>query len=74
MIFTSSASVGSLGFPVGGVLLAKTAVFAQLNPVGRILLVLHGVVIALLAFGAGQHKLGAHGVCHLKHLLPDWGI
>jgi hypothetical protein len=74
MFFTSSASVGLLGFLMIGVLPAKTAVLAQLDPVGRILLVLHGVVVPLLALGASQHNLLANGVCHLGHLLPEWGL
>ena len=36
---------------------AETAVLSQLNTVGGVLLILLGVVIALLALGAGQHDV-----------------
>jgi hypothetical protein len=49
-----------LGFPVYGVLTAEAAVFVELQPVGVVLLVLKGVVIPLLALGAGQCDLHAH--------------
>lgn len=43
-----------------GVLLAEPAVFAELEAVGIVLLVLHGVVVALLAFRAGKGYFDAH--------------
>jgi len=41
-------------------LLAETAVLAELKTIGIVLFVLHGVVISLLAFGAGKNNLDAH--------------
>ena len=43
-----------------GVLAAETAVLAELDTIGVVLLVLEGVVVSLLAFGAGQGDLYAH--------------
>ena len=43
-----------------GVLFAETTVFAQLHPIGVVLLVLHCIVISLFALGASQCDLGAH--------------
>ena len=54
---------------MSGVLLAETAVLVQLYAVGGVLLVLHGVVVTLLALGAGQHNLIAGNACHVRHLL-----
>ena len=48
-----------LRFAVNGMLPAETAVLLQLNTVRSILAVFLGVVIALLAFGARQHNIGA---------------
>ena len=50
-----------------GLLLAETAVLLQGQTVGIVLLVLHRVVVALLALGAGQRDLSAH----IVHLL-NW--
>jgi len=52
-------------FAVSSMFPAETAVLGQLNTVGGVLLILLGVVIALLALGAGQHDvcsgfLGCH--------------
>ena len=49
-----------LRFFVHGMLTAETAVLAELQAVGIVLLVLEGVVVSLLAFGAGQGDLNAH--------------
>ena len=43
-----------------GVLAAEAAVLHELDAIGVVLLVLEGVVIPLLAFGAGQCDLYAH--------------
>ena len=51
-----------------GVLLAEAAVLAHLEAVGIVLLILHGVVIALLALLAGQRNLDALIRCQLRHL------
>ena len=45
------------GFAVSGMLLAEAAILHQLDAVGGVFLVLFLVVIALLAFGAGQHDI-----------------
>ena len=42
------------------VLLAESAVLVHLKSVGIILLVLVGLVISLLAFGAGQSNQSTH--------------
>ena len=55
------------------VLFAETAVFVQLDAIGGVFLVLHGVVIALFALGASQHDLAAGNARHVRHLLL-WGI
>ena len=49
---------------VRGVLLAEAAVLVHLKTVGIVLLVLHGIVIALLALGAGQRNLNTLIRCH----------
>jgi hypothetical protein len=49
-----------------GVLFAEFAVLFQLDSVGIVLFVLHVVVIALFAFGAGKRNLISGGVCHGK--------
>ncbi len=41
-------------------LLAKTTVLFKLQPIGAVLLVLHAVVVALLAFGAGKGNFYSH--------------
>ena len=43
-----------------GVLAAEAAVLHELDTIGVVLLVLEGVVVPLLAFGAGQCDLYAH--------------
>ena len=58
---------------MSGVLLAETAVLVQLDAVGGVLLVLHGVVVTLLALGAGQHNLVTGNACHVGHLLLKCG-
>jgi hypothetical protein len=45
---------------VQGVLTAETAVLVELETIGIVLLVLEGIVISLLAFGAGQGDFNAH--------------
>ena len=45
---------------MNGVLAAEPAVLAHLQPVGIIFLVLHGVIVALLALGAGQGNFNSH--------------
>ncbi len=51
-----------------GMLFAELAILAQLDTVGVILLVLHGIIIALFALLAGESYLVAHGF-HLDSLL-----
>ena len=53
-----------------GVLVAEAAVLGELKPVGVVLLVLEGVVVTLLAFGAGQGDLYAHGGCYSSQFMP----
>ena len=43
-----------------GVLAAETAVLRELETIGIVLLVLEGVIVSLLALGAGQRDLYAH--------------
>ena len=43
-----------------GVLAAEAAVLVHLKSVRVVLLVLHGVVVALLALGAGQGNFDSH--------------
>ena len=50
-------------------LLAEAAILVHLKAIGIVLLVLDGIVIALLALGAGQRNLNALIGCHLRHLL-----
>src|ERR1700676_5132926 len=56
-----------LGLLVRCVLVAPLAVFAQLDPVGIVLLVLHGGVIAALTHSAGEGDDVFHG------WLSGWG-
>jgi hypothetical protein len=49
------------------VLAAETAVLVELKTIGVVLLVLEGVVVSLLAFGAGQSDLNAHCMLLLKY-------
>jgi hypothetical protein len=51
------------------VLLAEGAVLHELNAIRGVLFVLHVVVIALFALGAGQANLVASGVSHVDSLL-----
>jgi hypothetical protein len=51
---------------VQGVLTAETAVLVELQTIGIVLLVLEGIVISLLAFGAGQGDFHAHCMLLLK--------
>jgi hypothetical protein len=44
---------------------AEAAILAHFQPVGIVLLVLDGVVIALLALGAGQYNLDSFIRCHV---------
>ena len=44
-----------------GVLTAETAILVELQTIGIVLLVLERVVVSLLALGAGQRDLNAHG-------------
>src|SRR5699024_311902 len=55
-----------LGFLVGGVFLAETAVFAHFQPVRIVFLVFHCVVVALFALRASQGYFYPH-VRHLLH-------
>jgi uncharacterized membrane protein AbrB (regulator of aidB expression) len=53
------------GFAVRGMLLAETAILHQFDAVGGVFLILFLIVVALLAFGAGQYNvlprfLGCH--------------
>ena len=59
---------GLLGFLVAGVLLAEAAVLVHFQAVGIVLLVLHGIVIALLALRARQAYLNALIRCQFRHL------
>jgi hypothetical protein len=45
---------------VGGVFAAETAILVHFQPIWRVLFVLHGVVVALLAFLAGKGNFDAH--------------
>ena len=54
-----------LGFLVAGVLLAEAAILVHLETIRVVLLVLHGIVIALLALGACQANLDSLIRCHV---------
>ena len=41
-------------------LLAETTIFLDLHTIGHVLLFLCGIVVALLALGAGKSDLGTH--------------
>jgi len=45
---------------MGGVLAAEPAVFVHFQPVGVVLFVFHGIVVALLALAASQSDFGSH--------------
>ena len=64
----NSAQVEPLlaGFLVARMLIAEAAILGHLQTIGIVLLVLHGIVVALLALAAGQRDLYAH-VSHLLH-------
>ena len=62
-----------LRFAVKRVLLAEPAVLVELDAVRGVLFVLHGIVVPLLALGAGQHHFGTGNACHVRHLLLDVG-
>ena len=49
-----------------GVLTAETAILVELETIGIVLLILEGIVVPLLAFGAGKCDLYAHGFILLK--------
>ena len=51
-----------LRFPMEGLLAAEPAILVELQTIGIVLLVLEGIVIPLLALGAGQRDLNAHGI------------
>ena len=57
-----------LGLLVAGVLLAEAAVLVHLETIGIVLLVLHGIVIALLALRARERDLDALIRCQIRHL------
>ena len=52
--------MGSLGLAVERVLLAEGAILVQFQLVRRVLLVLHGIVVSLLALVASQSDFHAH--------------
>lgn len=54
-----------------GVLTAETAILVELETIGIVLLVLEGIVVPLLAFGAGKCDLYAHGFVLLKDCGPN---
>ena len=54
-----------LRLTVHGLLLAESAILFQFDTVGVVFLVLHGIVVALLAFGASQSDFYPH----VRHLL-----
>ena len=45
-----------------GLLAAEPAILVELQTIGIVLLVLESIVIPLLALGAGQRDLNAHGI------------
>ena len=53
---------------MNGVLTAETAVLGELKPVRIVLLVLEGIVVTLLTFGAGQGDFYAHSSVSSSHL------
>jgi ABC-type antimicrobial peptide transport system permease subunit len=54
-------------FAVSRMLAAEAAILGQLDAVGGVLLVLLGVIVALLALGAGNHNIGSVTFyCHDK--------
>jgi hypothetical protein len=54
------------------VLLAETAILVHFQPIGVVFLVFHGVVVALLAIGAGKGNLDSH-IRLLLLILPPSG-
>jgi hypothetical protein len=57
---SSLSSSTLLRLAVHGVLTAEAAVLVHFQSVGIVLFVLHGVVVALLALGAGQGNFNSH--------------
>jgi hypothetical protein len=53
---------------VNRVLPAEAAVLVELKTIGIVLFILEGIVISLLAFGAGQGDLHAHCMLLLKNI------
>ena len=53
---------------MAGVLLAEAAILVHLETIGIVLLVLHGIVIALLALRTRQRDLDALIRCQFRHL------
>ena len=49
-----------------GVFTAETAILVELETIGIVLLVLEGIVVPLLAFGAGKCDLYSHFLILLK--------
>ena len=62
---------------MAGMLLAEAAILVHLQTIGIVLLVLESIVIPLLALGAGQRDLNAHGVSPSRGIpsktSPLWG-
>jgi hypothetical protein len=50
---------------MNGMLLAEAAILAHFETIGVVFLVLDGIIIALLAFGAGQYNLNTLIRCHV---------
>jgi hypothetical protein len=53
---------------------AEPAVLVHFQSVGIVLLVLFGVVVSLLALGAGQHNLHSHFVGTSRFTEKFWGL
>jgi hypothetical protein len=58
---------------MGRVLPAETAIFVHFQTVGVVFFVLHGVVVSLFAFSAGQCNSYAHGISLLTKKEPFAG-
>ena len=60
-----------------GLFTAEPAILIELQPIRIVLLVLESIVIPLLALGAGQRDLNAHGVSPSRGIpsktSPLWG-
>ena len=59
-----------LGFPVRRMLSAETAILAQLDAIRGVLLVFLGVIVALLALGAGQRDFDSHDGTSVTAVFP----